>query len=107
MKQYIIENNDIIILVGENAKENWQLLDNSQQNYTWLHLKNLSSPYVIINHSNPSKNILNYAASLCKSHSKFSQLRKIKVIYTQIKNLRKADKEGSVFVKGKCKEIIL
>ena len=88
MKEYLVESqqNSITIQVGENAKENWKLLEKANQNYIWLHLKNLSSPYVIINHSDPSKNIINYAASLCKSHSKYHNIRKVSVIYTCIKN---------------------
>ena len=107
MKEYLVEENQILIKVGENSKENWDLLKESSQNYLWLHLKNLSSPYVIIFDNNPSKNILNYAASLCKNHSKYHNLKKVKVIYTQVKNLKKTDKEGSVIVKGKTNEILV
>jgi predicted ribosome quality control (RQC) complex YloA/Tae2 family protein len=109
MKEYIVElpEDNIIIHVGENAKDNWKLLDESNQNFIWFHLKNLTSPYVIINHSDPPKNVVNYAAALCKSHSKYNQIKKVNVIYTQVKNLRKADKEGSVYIKGKTKELCL
>ena len=72
-----------------------------------MHLDNLSSPYVIINNPNPHKSILNYGASLCKLHSKYSDLKKIKVIYTYVKNLKKGEKEGSVIIKGKVNKITL
>ena len=107
MKEYLEQESNIIIQVGENAKDNWDILDKANQNYIWLHLKNLTSPYVIINHPDPPKNILNYAASLCKFHSKYNNLKKVNVIYTQIKNLKKTDKEGSVIVKGKTKIITI
>ena len=34
-------------------------------------------------------------------------MKKIKIIYTNIKNVTKADKIGSVIIKGKTKEIII
>ena len=36
------------IWVGQNAQDNWNILNQSQQNYIWMHLDKFSSPYVII-----------------------------------------------------------
>lgn len=107
MKNFHIEDENINIYVGENAQDNWDLLDNSNQNSTWMHLSKFSSPYVIIDSKDPSKKIINYGACLCKQHSKYNNLKKIKVIYTNVKNVTKADKIGSVIIKGKTKEIII
>ena len=107
MIEYFLEEHNINIKIGENAKDNWDILDNSLQNDIWMHLDNFSSPYVIINNSNPHKSVLNYAASLCKYHSKYSNLKKVKVIYTLVKNVKKGNKEGQAIIKGKVNKIII
>ena len=107
MISYLVKDHNIEIYVGENANDNWDILDKANQNYIWMHLNNFSSPYIIINISNPNKSILNYGASLCKLHSKFSKSNKIKVIYTEVKNVKKGNKLGSAIIKGKTKEIVI
>lgn len=107
MIEYIIQDENIKIFVGENAKDNWDILDKSNQNDIWLHLNNLSSPHVIINSADPSKKTLKYAANLCKYHSKYSEVKKLKVIYTSVKNVKKSKEVGSVNVKGKVKELFV
>ena len=107
MKSYFVEDHNFEIYVGENANDNWDILDKADQNYIWMHLNNLSSPYIIINNSNPNKSILNYGASLCKYHSKYSKINKVKVIYTLVKHVKKGSKKGSAIIKGKTKEIVI
>tara|TARA_B100001093_G_C26223609_1_gene757177 strand:- start:55 stop:378 length:324 start_codon:yes stop_codon:yes gene_type:complete len=107
MIEYILEDENINIFVGENAKDNWELLDNANQNFIWLHLNNLSSPHVIINSVDPTKKTLRYAANLCKYHSKYSGVKKLKIIYTTVKNVKKGIQIGSVTIKGKVKEILV
>ncbi len=104
---YPIEDENIEIWVGQNAQDNWDILSQSKQTEIWLHLDKLSSPYVIIKDSNPSKYCLNYAASICKKHSKYYNLNKVNVIYTQIKNIKKGSEIGSAIVKGKTKKITI
>jgi predicted ribosome quality control (RQC) complex YloA/Tae2 family protein len=101
---------DIQIKVGSNAQENWDLISESKQNDIWFHLDDKPSPHVVI--STPKKNkvsnqTLNYAAALCKEHSKYSNISKLTIIYTQIKNISKGDDVGSVILKKKCDKIIL
>ena len=107
MKEYFLVEENITIKIGENSKDNWDLLDSSSQNDIWMHLDNLSSPYVIINNQNPKKSIINYAASLCKYYSKYSNLKKAKVIYTFVKNIKKGKKEGMALIKGKVNNVIV
>ena len=38
------------IIIGKNAKNNWEILDNADDEDIWLHLDDLPSPYVIIKH---------------------------------------------------------
>ena len=103
-------NDHITILVGQNAKENWQLIDSSSQNDIWLHLgSGLPSPHVVIKvpeNITISKSTIKYGAVLCKSHSSYKSISKVTVIYTNIKNVTKSQIVGSVTTK-KIKKIVL
>lgn len=103
---------DITIYVGQSKEENWKLIDMAKQNDIWFHLADHPSCHVIIdNIITNNKNILSnktiyFAASLCKEHSKLKNLKKITVIYTQIKYITKGKEIGSVYTK-KTKKIIV
>lgn len=111
MKNFI--HDDIEFIVGENASDNWNILDISEQNWIWFHLDNYSSPYVVMKISlnklkknkNNWKSFLNYGAILCKENSKYSN-KKVNVIWTIIKNLTKGKVIGEVFIKGKISTIM-
>lgn len=103
MKEFIhydnILDSEVKICVGENAQENWELIDSSTQNSMWFHLDKFPSPHVVVSLSNNKKisNItINYAATLCKTYSKYKDIRNIYVIYTTIKNIKKGSAVGSV-----------
>ena len=95
------------IRVGQNAKENWNLIDNSEPFDLWFHLDNHPSSHVIIsqdlnyglNHDIFYPNqIISLAADYCKSYSKKKLASKVKVVYTKVENLTKGKDVGSVFV---------
>ena len=88
--------------VGENAKENWALI-NTNPNFIWLHLNSFPSCHVVIESENPSKDIILYGAILCKSHTKYRNIKNIRVCITTCGNLKKSDKVGSVIFKNKKK----
>ena len=100
MKEYTED--QIVIKVGENAKENWELI-NTKPNFIWLHLDSFPSCHVVIESENPSKNIILYGAILCKSHTKYRNIKNIKICITICGNLKKGDKVGSVIFKNKKK----
>lgn len=96
------------IKIGQNAKENWNLIDDSDPFDLWFHLDDYPSSHVIISqdlNSDPDifypNQIISLAADYCKTHSKQKNLSKIKVVYTQIQNLTKGKEIGSVFVSEK------
>lgn len=105
-KEYEYEN--VTFQVGNNAKDNWDLLAASHQDWWWFHLDKFPSCYVIICddlEKNKDANVLrNYAAELCKEHSKYKF--KVSVIYTQVKNVQRGTKVGEAIVK-KTKKITL
>ena len=94
-------NRDFDIIIGKNAQENWDIIDNASQTDIWFHLDDFPSCHVIlVTDSNDikkfNKQTLIYCASLCKTNSKYATLKKIGVIYTKIHNVKKGDKVGSV-----------
>ncbi len=42
-----------IVKIGQNSRENWNLIENSNQNYIWLHLDSFPSCHVVIEDENP------------------------------------------------------
>lgn len=105
MKEY--QNNNINFYVGENAKDNWNMLEKFQQNHIWFHLDKFSSPYVIMESNDLSKTNLIFGANLCKENSSYKNLKKIKIIYCSLKQLKKCSKIGEVLISGKIKFLVI
>ena len=108
-----IEYEGITYQIGNNAQDNWDMLDNAEKNWIWFHLDNLTSPYVILKESIKSikedkynfnyKNYIYKGGSLCKEYSKFKS-QKVSFIFTEVKNVRKGTKIGEALIKGKVKK---
>ena len=121
MKEYpvIIDNRNFIIRVGQNAKENWNLIDCADDFDLWFHLDDYPSGHVIIKEILNKKvvstlkddffgyprELIHIGSQYCKTQSKFSN-SKVTVVYTTINNVKKGKDIGSVFIK-KSKYIIL
>lgn len=100
----IIEYNDISYVIGENANDNWYILDiysNINNKYVWFHLNSFSSPYVIMLSTNNIESYLNYGAYLCKNNTKYKNIKNLKICYTTLNKLKKTEKIGEVEIKGK------
>jgi predicted ribosome quality control (RQC) complex YloA/Tae2 family protein len=108
MKTYIHTIMDVkyIIKVGTSAKENWELIDNSYPEDLWFHLDEFSSAHVVVSQDTNSQEEIFYpnqivllASDYCKLNSANSKnLCKVKIVYTEIKNLKKGKEIGSVFI---------
>ena len=88
-------------VVGKNAEENFEIIDEAEDYHIWFHIKNHPSSHVIAKlEDNLKKKDLRYiikqGAILCKQHSKLSSSKNVEIIYTQIKNITKTDIPGSV-----------
>lgn len=100
------------ITIGKNATENWNIISNSSQNDVWFHLEGMASPHVVLkNYRNDKikdipKCVIIRCAYLCKENSKYKNIKKVTVIYTQIKNVSKGDTVGSVFTKNTSELVI-
>jgi predicted ribosome quality control (RQC) complex YloA/Tae2 family protein len=95
------------IKIGQSAKENWDLIEKSNPDWYWFHLKSFPSSHVVLCSSQTSEQNLALAAQFCKQTTKYKNVPNIKVSYCKINNLNKADKIGSVtyISKRKVKEI--
>ncbi len=87
---------DVIYRLGENAKENHQLIDDADKNDWWFHLDNHPSGHVVVDLGILNKTQIKYAATIVKEHSKLKYYKKVKVCYLQIKNLKKTKNPGEV-----------
>ena len=92
---------DFEVIVGNSAQENWEIIDDSHQNDIWFHLEDLPSCHVILKTLNNklkdfNKQTFIHCASICKVNSKYKFHKNIEVIYTCIKNIKKAEEVGSV-----------
>tara|TARA_Y100000389_G_scaffold109340_1_gene106403 strand:+ start:7497 stop:7823 length:327 start_codon:yes stop_codon:yes gene_type:complete len=95
------------IIIGQNAKENWDLIDKAEPEWTWFHLKSFPSSHVVLCCPEPTEQNLLSAAIHCKDSTKYKNVPHIKVSYCKINNIKKSDKIGSVSYvsKRKVKEI--
>lgn len=121
MKEYSVKIADrsFIIQVGQNAKENWELIDYADAFDLWFHLDNVPSGHVIIKEILSKKiplgamddffgypyELINMACQHCKSQSKYKN-SKATIVYTTVNNVKKGKDIGSVFIKN-SKYIIL
>ena len=92
--------NDTVILIGQNAQENWDLID-FESDFIWLHLNSFPSCHVIIKDENPDNDTLQVAAEMCKENTKYRNLKNLKICYTKCSNLKNGSDVGSVIYKSK------
>jgi hypothetical protein len=98
MKEIIV--NTIVYRVGQNAKDNTQLIMDSDPNWVWFHLAKFPSCHVVACLSDPDASVVDQAAAFVKAHSKYKFT--VGVNYCKISNLRHAGKDGAVsFISNK------
>ena len=97
-------NLDITYVIGQNAAENFQIIDDSQSNDLWFHVADFPSCHVVakINDIMASINrkdikyIIKQGAVLCKQYSKYNSVKNLDINYTEISNVQKTTVIGSV-----------
>jgi predicted ribosome quality control (RQC) complex YloA/Tae2 family protein len=105
----IIENN-ITYKLGRNAKENFNIIDDAQDanpDYWWFHLEDHPSGHCVIYCDDIDNQMIAFASNLVKQYSKLKADKKVKVIYTQIKNVKKTKTLGRVLLHGVTKIIVI
>tara|TARA_B100001093_G_C26478614_1_gene863848 strand:- start:42 stop:368 length:327 start_codon:yes stop_codon:yes gene_type:complete len=94
--------NNLNIIIGQNAIDNWKIIDYAKSDWYWFHLKSFPSSHVILCSSNPNQYSINEAANYCKSFTKYKNVPNIKVSYCKIRNIQKTNKPGQVtFISNK------
>lgn len=99
---------EISYLIGQNARDNFAVIDEGNEDDIWFHAKDDSSCHVICIlpndltlNCNEKKLLILKGAELCKLHThKLISLYKIPIIYTEIKNITKTKTPGLVNVKN-------
>ena len=112
MKRIILSNNnnlnlnltsEVFCLVGNNAKENWLLLDNAPPTAIFFHLSSFPSCYVILYNSKYDPLFLYKAAKICLDNTKYRNIKGIYVDYTPISNVEKGDTPGEIVYRSSRK----
>jgi predicted ribosome quality control (RQC) complex YloA/Tae2 family protein len=102
MKTFQFEN--FICKLGNTAKENWQLLDDTEDHHLFFHISAFPSGYVILEcEEKPKLSTIQIAAKICKDGTKYRRLKNLKIDYCQCSNLKKGDKVGEVLFKSNKK----
>ena len=101
-----IKKDEYIFRLGRNAKENFELIDDSLENDWWFHLDSYSSGHCVISHEKLEKFEITpehkfFAGNLIKEHSKYKNEKNFlwKIIFTKIKNIVKTKTLGMVKLK--------
>ena len=103
----IIKDNNVVYRLGRNAKENFKLIDEAIPDDWWFHLGDYPSGHCIIDSNTIDKSMIIFAGNLVKEYSKLNSCKNIKIVYTQIKNIKKTKTLGQVIVKKYEGEIII
>ena len=98
MKTFFYKNTNIIL--GENKHENWKLLKISDPEHFFIHLNSFPSGHVVVQNDIYNEEIVKYAGQICKNHSKYKNLKDIKICYCKYKNILKGDEIGEIYFKS-------
>lgn len=105
MKEFSVNGNKVIL--GENAKENTELIKEYQLHDStvyWFHLKDYPSPHLLlVNEYELEKETVVECCKLLKLHSKkeYRFMKNIKINYTNLENVITTKTPGLVQLKGK------
>ena len=96
-------NREITYIVGTNAHDNFDIIDESDDQDLWFHLSDYSSCHVVakmpqdITLDKKQKiQIIKQGAIICKQYSKYKSENNVKIIYTTISNIVKGNIIGQV-----------
>ena len=104
MKTYVVDG--VTLVKGENAKENFAIIDAAREDDIWVHHRDLPSCHVVIACSAPSKEVLLAAGRLCcgaakhAQHAQHATGKANYVIWAPIRNVNKTKMMGMVTVDG-------
>ena len=96
-------NLNIEFVIGKNARENFEIIDDAEDHHMWFHIEGQSSGHIIAKiDEDLDKKTLRYivkqGAVLCKQVSKYARLKNINIVYARIRDVEKTDTIGMVHV---------
>ena len=97
-------------MIGQNANDNDFIINQGKQTDIWFHLANLPSCHVIISCDKKypiTKQMIYYCALLVKQNTKYKNIKKVCINYTELKNVKRTKISGKVMIKGKMKTIVI
>jgi predicted ribosome quality control (RQC) complex YloA/Tae2 family protein len=105
IKSINIPNNNFSIefVIGKNAHENFEIIDDAEAHHMWFHIEGQSSGHIIAKiDDDVDKKTLRYivkqGAVLCKQVSKYARFKNINIVYARIRDVEKTDTIGMVHV---------
>ena len=89
--------------IGENAQDNFDIIDNADPEYFWFHVNDSSSAHIIVSipetlDKKEQRYIIKKGAELAKQHSSRKSDKNVSIVYTKIKNVFKTDTVGMVHI---------
>jgi predicted ribosome quality control (RQC) complex YloA/Tae2 family protein len=88
----------VLVILGENQKENGTLVKECDGEDYWFHVENHPSGHAIYTGDNISNDAVSRVALLVKEQSKLKNLKRVSVIYTQLKNVKPLKTPGQVML---------
>lgn len=106
MKEFvrvIDDNNTITYRIGENQGENHTLIDEADKSDWWFHLDNIASCHCIVERTHLEEEDIIFASTIVAENSskcdwKNKNIKKVRVCYIQVKNLKKTKNPGEVLL---------
>jgi predicted ribosome quality control (RQC) complex YloA/Tae2 family protein len=92
------EEKGVLVILGENQKENGILVKECDQGDHWFHVENHPSGHAVYTGDDISNDAITRVALLVKEQSKLKNLKRVSVIYTQLKNVKSLKTPGKVML---------
>lgn len=104
---------DIVFKIGQNAHDNFAVIESSNALDLWFHVNDHSSSHVVASippESQFDKKQLMYivkqGAILCKQHSRYKSQKNVTIVYTTIQNVTTTNIPGTVSIQNSKTVII-
>ena len=95
-------NTEVNYIVGKNAADNFDIIDESTGRDIWFHIENEPSGHIVAKmpeltlNKKQLRQIITQGAVVCKENSKFKSMKNVKIVFTYVENVVKLDIPGSV-----------
>jgi predicted ribosome quality control (RQC) complex YloA/Tae2 family protein len=104
---------EIEFKVGQNAHDNFAVIESSNITDLWFHISDNSSSHVVASippdiqfEKKQMMYIVKQGAILCKQHSRYKSQKNVSVVYTTIQNITLTNIPGSVTIQNSKTVII-